>query len=75
MLFVSNHQVYLVDEAEHRYACLSDILLLPEGEEINAVELMTGDFLCVYTDSCCTLCAVPEETELEWQPLTEWEAE
>lgn len=75
MLFVSNQQVYLVDEAEHRYACLSDILLLPEGEEINAVELMTGDFLCVYTDSCCTLCAVPEETELEWQPLTEWEAE
>ena len=71
----TDQKLYLVDEAEHRYACLSDILLLPEGEEINAVELMTGDFLCVYTDSCCTLCAVPEETELEWQPLTEWEAE
>lgn len=59
-------KVYLVDEMEKSYACLNDVLTLPE-EELLVFSLQTENLLCIYTERGCYCYVIPDD--LTFEPL------
>ena len=59
-------KVYLVDEMEKSYACLNEVLTLPE-EELLVFSLQTENLLCIYTERGCYCYVIPDD--LSFEPL------